>query len=56
MNSPFFFHLLNGLLMVGMPLALAVYLTRRFHSGWRLAGRPASCAPAIISSAIPTCI
>lgn len=36
MNSPFFFHLLNGLLMVGMPLALAAYLTRRFHSGWRL--------------------
>lgn len=29
-------HFLNGLLMIGMPLALAVYLTRRFHLGWRL--------------------
>lgn len=29
-------HLLNGLLMVGLPLALATYLTRRFHLSWRL--------------------
>ncbi|MCU0485289.1 MAG: YhfC family intramembrane metalloprotease [Anaerolineales bacterium] len=27
---------LNGLLMVGMPIALAIVLTRRFHYSWRL--------------------
>ena len=32
----FFIHFLNGLLMVGMPIGLAVFLTRRFKLGWRL--------------------
>ena len=32
----FFIHLLNGLLMVGLPVGLAFYLTRRFKLGWRL--------------------
>jgi hypothetical protein len=27
---------LNGLLMIAMPIALAVYLTRYFKTGWRL--------------------
>jgi uncharacterized membrane protein YhfC len=38
MDSLFFAHLLNGLLMVGMPLGLVVYLTQRFGIGWRLWG------------------
>lgn len=38
MNVLFFTHLLNGLLMVGMPIALGIYLTRRFNLGWRLWG------------------
>lgn len=29
-------HLLNGLLMVGLPVGLGFYLTRRFRLGWRL--------------------
>ena len=29
-------HLLNVLLVFAMPIGLAVYLTHRFHSGWRL--------------------
>jgi uncharacterized membrane protein YhfC len=29
-------HLLNGLLMVAMPVGLAIYLTRRFGLGWRI--------------------
>lgn len=29
---------LNGLLMIGMPIALAIYLARRFHYSWRLVG------------------
>ena len=29
-------HALNGLLMIGMPIALGIYLTRKFHYGWRL--------------------
>ena len=29
-------HFLNGLLMIGMPLGLAFYLTRKFQQGWRL--------------------
>lgn len=29
-------HLLNGLLMVGMPVGLGIYLTRRFGIGWRI--------------------
>jgi uncharacterized membrane protein YhfC len=32
----FFTHLLNGLLMVGMPIGLAIYLSKRFNLGWRL--------------------
>ncbi len=32
----FFTHLLNGLLMVGMPIGLGIYLVRRFHLRWRL--------------------
>ena len=36
MDYLFFVHLLNGLLMVGMPLGLVVYLTWRFRMGWRL--------------------
>ncbi len=36
MDTLFFAHLLNGLLMVGMPIALVVYLTRRFRIGWHL--------------------
>jgi uncharacterized membrane protein YhfC len=27
---------LNGLLMIAIPVALAIYLTRYFHTGWRL--------------------
>jgi uncharacterized membrane protein YhfC len=33
-----FSHLLNALLMLAMPLALAVFLLRRFRLGWRLLG------------------
>ena len=29
-------HGLNGLLMIGMPVALGIYLVRRFKLGWRL--------------------
>jgi uncharacterized membrane protein YhfC len=29
-------HLLNGLLMVAMPVGLGIYLTRRFRIGWRI--------------------
>jgi uncharacterized membrane protein YhfC len=29
-------HFLNGLLMVAMPVGLGIYLTRRFHLGWRI--------------------
>lgn len=36
MDLLFFTHLLNALLMIAMPLGLAIYLTRRFHLGWRL--------------------
>jgi len=36
LDFAFFYHFLNGLLMVGLPVALAVYLTRHFHTGWRL--------------------
>lgn len=38
MDLLFITHLLNGLLMVGMPVGLGIYLTRRFHLGWRLWG------------------
>lgn len=36
MNILYITYALNGLLMIAMPIALAVYLTRRFKSGWRL--------------------
>lgn len=37
MNSILTFtHLLNGLLMVGIPVLLGVFLTRKFRIGWRL--------------------
>jgi uncharacterized membrane protein YhfC len=29
-------HFLNGLLMVAIPVGLGIYLTRRFHLGWRI--------------------
>jgi uncharacterized membrane protein YhfC len=29
-------HLLNGLLMIAMPIGLGIYLTRKFKYGWRL--------------------
>jgi uncharacterized membrane protein YhfC len=29
-------HFLNGLLMAAMPAGLGIYLTRRFHLGWRI--------------------
>lgn len=36
MNILFVTHALNGLLMVAVPLALAVLLTRRWKMGWRI--------------------
>lgn len=36
MDGLFFAHLFNGLLMVGMPIGLVIYLTRRFHLAWRI--------------------
>ncbi len=36
MDLLFFTHLFNGLLMVALPVGLAMFLTRRFHLGWRL--------------------
>ncbi len=36
MDFLFLIHLVNGLLMLGMPVGLAVFLTRRFHLGWGL--------------------
>lgn len=36
MDFIFFIHLLNGLLMVAVPVGLAVFLNRRFQLGWRL--------------------
>jgi uncharacterized membrane protein YhfC len=35
MDIPFFAHMLNGLLMIAMPVGLAIYLTSR----WKLGGR-----------------
>lgn len=32
MDSQTFFHLLNALLMIGMPVALSLYLIRRFQA------------------------
>ena len=36
MNILFFAYLLNSLLMVGLPIALAIFLTRKWKMGWRL--------------------
>ena len=36
MSLLFFTHLLNGLLMIAMPIGLGIFLTRRFHLGWHL--------------------
>jgi uncharacterized membrane protein YhfC len=36
MDTLFFAHLVNALLMIAMPLGLAVYLTRTWKLGWRL--------------------
>src|SRR5512135_1201493 len=36
MDILFFAHLLNAVLMIGMPLGLAIYLTRTWKLGWRL--------------------
>ncbi|HTX89849.1 MAG TPA: YhfC family glutamic-type intramembrane protease [Anaerolineales bacterium] len=36
MDILFWTHLLNGLLMVGMPIGLGIFLTRKFHLDWRL--------------------
>lgn len=36
MNILFVAHLLNGLLMIAMPVGLAIYLIRKFHLGWDL--------------------
>jgi len=36
MDFLFVAHLLNGLLMIAMPVGLAIFLTRKFHIGWRL--------------------
>ncbi len=35
-NPTFLAHLLNGLLMILLPIGLGIYLTHRFHLGWRL--------------------
>jgi uncharacterized membrane protein YhfC len=36
MNLLYITYLLNGFLMIGMPIGLAFYLTRRFKQDWRL--------------------
>jgi uncharacterized membrane protein YhfC len=36
MDAVFIAHLLNGLLMIALPVGLGVYLTRRWKTGWRL--------------------
>jgi uncharacterized membrane protein YhfC len=36
MNILFVTHLLNGLLMIAMPVGLAIFLTRKFHLEWWL--------------------
>ena len=35
-NILLFSYPLNGLLMITLPIALGIYLTRRFQLGWRL--------------------
>jgi uncharacterized membrane protein YhfC len=36
MDALFRVHLLNGLLMIALPVGLGIYLTRRWKTGWRL--------------------
>lgn len=36
MDSSLVFHLLNGVLMIAIPLSLAIILTRRWKMGWRI--------------------
>ncbi len=36
MNILYITHALNGLLMIGIPIGLGIYLTRRFQLNWRL--------------------
>lgn len=36
MDLLFIAHMLNGLLMVGLPIALGVYLARKYSPGWRI--------------------
>jgi len=36
MDILFLAHLLNGLLMIAMPVGLAIFLTTRWKLGWRL--------------------
>ena len=36
MNILYITHLLNGLLMIAMSVGLGIYLTRKFHLGWKL--------------------
>jgi uncharacterized membrane protein YhfC len=36
MDNLFFAHLLNSLLMIGIPICLAIYLTQRWKLSWRL--------------------
>lgn len=35
-NPLYLTHALNALLMIALPVALGIFLTRRFHLGWRL--------------------
>jgi uncharacterized membrane protein YhfC len=36
MDILFITHFLNGFLMIAMPIGLGIYLTHRFHLGWRI--------------------
>jgi uncharacterized membrane protein YhfC len=36
MDAVYFAHLLNGALMIALPVGLGVFLTRRWNTGWRL--------------------
>lgn len=36
LNPLYLTHALNALLMIALPVALGIFLTRRFHLGWRL--------------------
>jgi uncharacterized membrane protein YhfC len=35
-DTSFIAHLLNGLLMILLPIGLGIYLTRKLSLGWRL--------------------